>query len=304
MNIGNRWDRLPLTKAEKTAAIKVILTAFEEGINLFDHADIYMYGKSEEVFGEMWEQVPDLRDKMIIQSKCGIRFQGVPEKSDPARYDFSYDYIISSVEGSLRRLKTDHLDILLLHRPDPLAKPEEVAKAFAELHKDGKVRYFGVSNHTASQISLLRKFVTKPLVINQIELNILHAYLIDEGISANQVRGSTVLTAGTLDYCRLHDMIIQAWSPVAGGKLFNPQNGSKERFKKAADIVTRIAEERQTSKEAIMLSWLLRHPGNIQPIIGTTEPERVKASCLADDIELTREEWYAIFIAGRGEPLP
>jgi len=304
MNIGNRWDRMPLTKAEKAAALDVIVAAYEEGINLFDHADIYMCGKSEAAFAEVWREIPDLRNKIILQSKCGIRFQGAPQKSDPPRYDFSYHHIVHSVEGSLRRLKTDYLDILLLHRPDPLADPEEVAKAFDELHIGGKVRYFGVSNHTAAQITLLQKSVSQPLVINQVKLSMLHAYLIDEGIIANQDRDSTALTVGTLDYCRLNNIITQAWSPVAGGKLFNPPKNSEKRVKKAAAMVTRIAEEKRTSKEAIVLAWLLRHPAGIQPIIGTTKPERVKASCLADDVELTREEWYALFIAARGEPLP
>ena len=304
MNIGGRWDRTPLTDAEKAAAVDVVVAAVEAGITLFDHADIYTYGKSEAAFAEVWQRLPGLREKIVLQSKCGIRFQDHPHPSDPGRYDFSYRHIMASVEDILRRLKTDYLDILLLHRPDPLVEPEEVARAFSILHARGLVRYFGVSNHTAAQIDLLRRSVDQPLVINQVELNLLHAPLIDEGIMANQAGGPSALTAGTLDYCRLHDMLVQAWSPVAGGKLFNPPDDAEERVQGAAEVVARLAEAKQTSKEAIVLAWLLRHPAPIQPIFGTTKPERVQASCLADTVTLSREEWYALFTAARGAQVP
>ena len=159
MNIGARWDDAPLTGAEKTAAVEVVAAAYEAGITLFDHADIYTRGKSEAVFAEMWQAIPGLRSEIVLQSKCGIRFADDPHPGVPARYDFSYEHIIASVDGSLRRLRTDYLDILLLHRPDPLAEPDEVARAFDRLHTDGKVHYFGVSNHTAAQIELLRRLI-------------------------------------------------------------------------------------------------------------------------------------------------
>ena len=304
MHIGGRWDRTPPTEAEKAAAVDVVVAAVEAGITLFDHADIYTYGKSEEVFAEVWQRLPGLREQIGLQSKCGIRFQGDPHPSDPARYDFSYNHIMASVEGILRRLKIEYLDILLLHRPDPLVEPDEVARAFADLHARGDVRYFGVSNHTAAQIDLLRKSVDQPLVINQVELSLLHAPLIDEGIRANQAGGASALATGTLDYCQLHDMLVQAWSPVAGGRLFNPPDDAQERVRRAAGVVARLAEAKQTSKEAIVLAWLLRHPAPIQPVIGTTKPARVQASCRADTVELTREEWYELFTAARGAGVP
>ena len=304
MNIGGRWDRTPLTDAEKAAAVDVVVAAVEAGITLFDHADIYTHGKSEMAFAEVWQRLPGLRDKIVLLSKCGIRFQDDPYPGAPGRYDFRYAHITASVDGSLRRLKTDYLDILLLHRPDPLVEPEEVARAFDVLHAQGKVRYFGVSNHTPAQIDLLRKFLDQPLVINQVELNLLHAPLINEGIMANQVGSHSALASGTLDYCRVHGMLVQAWSPVAGGKLFNPPDEAEARIRQAADVVARLAEAKQTSKEAIVLAWLLRHPAPIQPIIGTMKPERVAASCLADAVDLTREEWYALFTAVRGAPVP
>ena len=304
MHIGGRWDRTPPTDAEKADAVEVVVAAVEAGITLFDHADIYTYGKSEEVFAEVWPRLPGLREKIVLQSKCGIRFQGDPHPNDPARYDFSYDHIMDSVAGILRRLKIDYLDILLLHRPDPLVEPDEVARAFDALHARGQVRHFGVSNHTPAQIDLLRRSVDQPLVINQLEVNLLHAPLINEGIMANQTGGGSALASGILDYCRLHDLFVQAWSPVAGGRLFNPPHDAAEPVRHAADVVARLAEANGTSKEAIVLAWLLRHPAPIQPVIGTTRPERLRASCLADSVELTREEWYTLFTAARGAGVP
>lgn len=304
MNIGGRWDRNPLTRAEKQAAVEVVLAAYEAGINLFDHADIYTYGKSEAVFAEVWKSAPGLRDRIILQSKCGIRFKDDPRPGDPQRYDFSYDHITTSVEGILKRLQTDYLDILLLHRPDPLVEPEEVARAFDALHTSGKVRCFGVSNHTPAQIELLCRYVSQPLVINQLELSLLHAYLINEGIKANQSGAPVGLASGILDYCRRNDILIQAWAPVAGGQLFNPPADAPAHIQETARLVAQMAAEKDTSPEAIVLGWLLRHPAGIQPIIGTTKAERVRSSSLADDVEISREEWYALFTAARGGAVP
>ena len=207
MKLGFQWNTTPLSAAEKSQAITLIETALAEGINFFDHADIYTLGKSEAVFSEIWQALSVARDSLIIQSKCGIRLQGQPNPTDPQRFDFSYQHIINSVEGILQRLKTDYLDILLLHRPDPLVEPEEVARAFDELHSSGKVRCFGVSNHTAAQIALLQKYLSQAIVINQVELNILHSYLIDEGVEFNRVNSQSRMAEGTLDFCRLNDII-------------------------------------------------------------------------------------------------
>lgn len=304
MNLGGSWDQTPLTAAEKAKVARLVVTAHEQGINLFDHADIYTRGKSEAVFGEILQQIPGLRDRIVLQSKCGIRFKDDPQPGDPPRYDFSYSHIVRSVEGSLRRLQTDRLDVLLLHRPDPLVEPEEVAQAFDELQRSGKARHFGVSNHTPAQIALLQKYVNQPLVINQVELNLLHAHLINDGIVANQMEGYYAAAAGTLDYCRLHGILIQAWAPVAGGKLIDPPAQAEARVRNAASLVAKLAGDKGTSKEAIVLAWLLRHPAGIQPIIGTTHPDRLTASCLADQVTLSREEWVALFVAARGAPLP
>ena len=302
MKIGGSWSDEPITDSLKTAALNVVRTAYEQGINFFDHADIYTRGKSEIVFADALQQMP--RDQIVIQSKCGIRFPGQPQPDDPQRFDFSYEHIINSVEGILGRLQTEYLDILLLHRPDALVEPEEVARAFAELHQSGKVRYFGLSNHNVWQMALLQKHVEQPLVVNQLEISLLHPYLINDGILANQTANRYAGAYGILDYCRLHDISVQAWSPVAGGRLFNPPPDAPEHIRKTAALVADMAAAKNTSPEAIVLAWLLRHPSHIQPIIGTTKPERVIASCQADNISLSREEWYALFIAGRGEALP
>jgi predicted oxidoreductase len=305
MNLGGRWERTPATGDERAHAARLVHAAVEHGITLFDHADIYTFGKSEELFGAALAQAPGLRERIVLQSKCGIRFAGDPEPGAAQRYDFSHDHIVHSVEGSLRRLQTDRLDVLLLHRPDALVEPEAVARAFDELYAAGKVRYFGVSNHTGAQIALLQRFVAQPLVVNQVELNLLHAGLIEDGMVANNREdGARAGVSGTLDYCRLHEIVIQAWSPVAGGRLIDPPADAPPRVRAAAELVARLAAERGTTREAIALAWLLRHPARVQPVIGTTNLERLAAGCRADDVTLSREEWYALLIAARGEPLP
>ncbi len=306
MNLGGSWGREPLTEPTKQAALAALRAALEQGLNFFDHADIYCRGKSEEVFALIWQEQPGLRDKVIVQTKCGIRFEGDPDERASGRYDFSYEHIVQSVEGSLKRLQTDYLDILLLHRPDALVEPEEVARAFDALQQSGKARFFGVSNHTAAQIELLRKYVRQPLVVNQVELSLLHSQLIDAGIVFNQTQPpSPMRNEGTLEYCRLHDIAIQAWGPLASGAVVGSGRGPKSNAaKNVSALVADLAREKNVSPEAIALAWLLRHPARLQPIIGTTNPARLRAACKADNVELTREEWYRLFIAGRGAPVP
>ena len=287
-------------------ALTAIQTALDQGINFFDHADIYGRGQREATFSAVWGATPGLRDKMIIQSKCGIRFRGTPNPDSPGRYDFSREHILEAVEGSLQRLKTDYLDILLLHRPDPLVEPAEVAEAFTALKQSGKVRYFGVSNHTGPQMDLLRRYVAEPLVANQMELNILHNHLVNAGVITNQNSpASPVRGEGTLEYCRLHDITVQAWSPLARGHLSGklPANAD-ERTVKAAETVAQMAEAKGVSREAIVLAWILRHPARMQVVIGTTNPERIRACAQATEVRLSREEWYTLFTAGRGGPVP
>ena len=306
MQIGGTWDKSPLSDASVKDAIKIVQVALDEGINFFDHADIYCLGKSEEAFSAIWEEVPHLREKIVLQTKCGIRFAGDPQENSPARYDFSYEHILNSVEGSLHRLRTDYVDILLLHRPDPLVEPEEVARAFDQLHQAGKVRFFGVSNHTAAQIALLKRYLNQPLVVNQIELNLVHNHVMNGGVVFNQDQPEHPVRAeGTFEYCRLHDITIQAWSPLALGMVSGrPVDDPESVIAKVAELVREMAEEKGCSPEAILIAWLLRLPGQVQPVIGTTKLDRIRASCQASHLALSREEWYRLFTAGRGAPLP
>lgn len=306
------WDKGPIASDAIARSTAMVNTAHDNGITFFDHADVYCFGKAETVFGEVLKQSPGLRDKIVIQSKCGIRFQDDPRPGDPFRLDFSRDHIVGSAEASLRRLATDRLDILLLHRPDALVEPEEVASAFDELKSSGKVRCFGVSNHTADQIELLRKYVNQPLVANQVRLGLAHSYLIADGIEANQ-EDSTRIThcytgvAGTLDYCRLHDIQVQAYEPLRGRKLrppdlLNPTADAAPEVKAAAQVVARLAREKNVTPSAIALAWLLRHPVGIVPVIGTTNLEHLIENCAADRVILSREEWYVLLACGTGVP--
>jgi predicted oxidoreductase len=300
MLIGGSWDDAPLTAPVRQSAVKALRAALEAGINFFDHADIYCKGKSEEVFADLWKDAPHLRQQIYLQSKCGIRF------APPLhRFDFSYAHIVASAEASLRRLQTDYLDVFLLHRPDPLVEPEEVARAFDELKRSGKVRWFGVSNHTAGQIELLQKYLTQPLVTNQVEFNLIHTHLLDAGIIFNQNNPRQARNDDLIEYCRLHDITLQAWSPLARGRLSGtPDPTDGEIVHQAAAVVAEMAAEKGVSTEAIVMAWILRHPAHIQPIPGTTNPERLLAACEADTLSLTREEWYRLFLAARGEDLP
>ncbi len=304
MGLGKAWDSSPLTESIKANAFDSVIAAIENGINFFDHADIYARGKSELVFGEVLKEVKGIRNNMVIQSKCGIRFKGSPNSDSPGRYDFSYEHIVNSVDGSLKRLGIEQLDIHLLHRPDPLMEPEEVAKAFDELKQNGKVRFFGVSNFNPSQLALLQKSLDMPIVVNQIEISLLHHHVINDGILANQTSGQYAASTGILDYCRLNNIQVQAWSPVALGKIFNPPLDADENVKDLAKQISVYADDKGTSKEAVALGWLMKHPIGIQPIIGTTNPERITNSCMADEITLSREEWYKLFTIARGNPVP
>ena len=300
MLIGGSWDDAPLTDSVRKAAMHSVQIALDAGINFFDHADIYCNGKSDEAFAGLWKDSPHLRQQIYLQTKCGIRF------APPLhRFDFSYEHIINSVEGSLRRLQTDYVDVLLLHRPDPLVEPEEVARAFDELSRSGKVRWFGVSNHTAAQMELLRNFLNQPIIVNQVEFNVTHTHMLDEGIVFNQYNPRLTRNEGVMEYCRLHNITLQAWGRwQRAGLPVRPRPNDGEHIQKTAHLVKQMATEKGVSPEAILVAWILRHPARIQPLPGTTNPERIRAACEAEHVSLTREEWYSLFIAGRGENLP
>ena len=284
-----RMDSLSLKETEA-----VIMTAMEEQANFFDHADIYGNGMCEEMFSRAIRMNPGIRRKMILQSKCGIR-QGM--------YDFSKQYILESVDHILERLRTDYLDILLLHRPDALMEPEEVAEAFEILEKAGKVRYFGVSNQNPMQIRLLQKYVKQKLVVNQLQFSVANASMIAEGLNVNLQNDAAVDRDGNiLDYCRLSDILIQTWSPLQYG-FFAGTFLEHEKYPDLNKKLKETAEQYQTSAAAIAIAWILRHPANMQVISGTMNRNRMREICRAADIRLDRQKWYEIYLAA-GNRLP
>jgi len=280
-----------LSKGEASALIN---TAIDEGINFFDHADIYGGGKSEEVFADAIDMKPSTREKIIIQTKCGIR---------DGYFDFSKQHILNSVEGSLKRLNTDYIDIMLLHRPDTLMEPEEVAEAFSELHSSGKVKYFGVCNQNPMQIELLNKYLNNKIIINQLQLSITNTGMIDSGINVNmQIAPSIDRDGSILEYCRLKDITIQAWSPFQYG-FFEGVFLDNDKFPELNSKINEIAAIKGVTNSAIAIAWILRHPAKIQPLVGTTNLKRLTDICKAWRVELTRQEWYEIYRAA-GNKLP
>jgi predicted oxidoreductase len=306
MGLGGGWEPDTVVNADHIdQAAEFIDGAMELGINFFDHADIYARGRAEEAFGRVLVETPGLREQMVIQSKCGIRFADEPAGT-PQRFDFSATHIIASVEGILRRLHTSYLDILLLHRPDPLMEPEEIARAFSELKKAGKVRYFGVSNQNRAQMEFLQNYLPEPLVANQLEMSLLHHGFAEAAISFNQhASGYPDGWEGTLEYCRLKGLNLQAWSPLAHGALVGRDPGRlDEKGQKLVELIRTMSLARDLPPEAIALAWLLRHPAKIIPVLGTSRPERLAACVRALEIELTRADWYLLFETARGARMP
>lgn len=284
-----RINALSMADAER-----FVQTSLDLGANFFDHADIYGGGTCESIFADAIHMNAPLREKMILQTKCGIR---------KGQFDFSKEHILASVDGSLQRLKTDYLDILLLHRPDALVEPEEVAEAFDELEKSGKVRHFGVSNQNPMQIELLKKFVKQPLIANQLQLSITNATMIANGINVNMENDPAVNRDGSiLDYCRLHDITIQPWSPFQYG-FFAGVFLDNAAFPELNAKIDAIAKKYDVTNTTIAIAWLLRHPAHMQPVTGTMNIDRLADCCKASDVHLTREEWYEIYRAA-GNILP
>ncbi|MDR2505431.1 MAG: aldo/keto reductase [Oscillospiraceae bacterium] len=269
--------------------------ALELGANFFDHADIYGGGTCETIFGKAIKMSPSVRQKIILQSKCGIR-PGVA-------FDFSKKHILESVDGSLKRLKTEYLDILLLHRPDLLIEPEEVAEAFDILENAGKVKHFGVSNQNPMMIELLKKYVKQPIVANQLQLSIANCTMISQALHVNMQDDKAVNRDGSiLDYCRLHDITIQPWSPFQYGFFEGVFLGS-DKYPELNEKIDEIAAKYGVSNTTIAMAWLLRHPAKMQPVTGTMNLSRLADCVKAAEITLSKEEWYSIYLAA-GNILP
>jgi predicted oxidoreductase len=305
MPFGGGWNNEAITSEQLRQAEQAVDAALEIGIRMFDHADIYTRGKAEQAFGAILKSRPGLREQIVVQSKCGIRFG---EGTAPQRFDFSREHILASVDASLRRLETDYLDVLLLHRPDPLVEPEEVAAAFGALKAAGKVRYFGVSNMSAAQIRFLQQALPDQIAVNQLELSLARLDWLDQTIHVNQQAGAGVnFSEGLLEYCRLERIQIQAWGPLAQGKFSGRDvEDAAENIRSTAALVKQMAGEKATTPEAIVLGWLMRHPARIQPVIGTTNPQRIRA-CRDAELQaeqMTRDDWYRLYVSARGKGMP
>ena len=283
-----------INSLDKAEAERFVKTSMDIGANFFDHADIYGGGACEEIFADAVGMNAGVRERMILQSKCGIR---------KGMFDFSKEHILSSVDGILQRLRTEYLDVLLLHRPDALVEPEEVAEAFDALERSGKVRHFGVSNQNPMQIQLLKKYVKQPIVANQLQLSITNATMISQGVNVNMENASAVNRDGSvLDFCRLHDITIQPWSPFQYG-FFEGVFLDNPKFPELNAKIDEIAQAHGVSNTTIAVAWLLRHPARMQPVTGTMNVDRLKDCVRAADVSLSRQEWYDIFRAA-GNVLP
>lgn len=273
----------------KTSVDSIIGTALESGIDFFDHADIYGGGKCEELFGEYLSSHKDIRDKITVQTKCAIR-RGC--------YDFSKEHILNSVNASLKRLRTDYIDVLLLHRPDTLMEPEEVAEAFNQLERDGKVRYFGVSNHNLYQIELLKTAVKQPIITNQLQMSITESGMITSGLNVNMKNSESVMhDGGLLEYSRIKNITIQTWSPFQKGFFEGTFIGDNEHYPELNKKLAELAEKYSATPTGIAAAWILRHPADMQLISGSVSEQRIKEICRGADITLTREDWYSLYLA-------
>lgn len=292
--VAGSWDPAEVTPESRAAGRSAIIAAYEAGYTLFDNADIYCRGEAERVLGEALKEVPGMRERVLIATKGGIRPAGDPHPGAPSRYDFSAAHITSACEQSLKRLSIETIDLYLLHRPDFLANPEEIAKAFSQLRTAGKVRYFGLSNFRPTLVTALQVACPMPLVVHQVEISLAKL---------------DAFTDGTLDQCLIERITPMAWSPLAAGLIGDGANRllpsqrvyRPERF---LPVLDEIAKSRGASRMVVALAWLLKHPARILPIVGSTNPDRIREAVKAADLELTREEWYRLLIAARGEPLP
>jgi len=305
MGLGGPWSEDRLTGADIEAAERAMHAALDIGITWFDQADIYRRGKSESVLGEVLDSNPELRGRIKIQTKCGIR---LGEAGLEAYYDLGKAAILERVRGSLRRLRTDFVDVLLLHRPDPLLEPGEIAEAFAELADAGQVREFGVSNMSAGQMAYLQSNLDRPLVVNQLEMSLHKRAWVEAGILVNQAEGRLhSFPDGTLEYCAAHGIRLQAWGALAQG-IYSGRTGPEltEADRATAELVAAIAKEQDSTPESVVLGWLMRHPAGIEPVIGTADPTRIRACADAarQAARMDRPEWYRLLTAARGAPVP
>jgi predicted oxidoreductase len=292
--VAGSWDSTKVTAESRAAGQRAIIAAYEAGYTLFDNADIYSGGEAERILGEALTEVSGMRSRVLVATKCGIRPAGTPQPQSPQRYDFSKAHIIESCEQSLKRLRLETIDLYLLHRPDYLADPHEIAAAFSQLKSNGKVRYFGVSNFRPTLVTALQVVCPMPLVVHQVEISLAKL---------------DAFTDGTLDQCLIEKITPMSWSPLAAGLIGAGAHDllpSQKAYRTEGVLpaLDAVAKERGVSRTSVALAWLLKHPVGIQPIVGSINPDRIRQAAKADELELSREEWYRLLLAARGEPLP
>lgn len=292
--IGGNCETAESSPERLATGGRAVLAAYEAGITLFDNADIYCGGEAEKIFGAALREVPDMRQRILVASKCGIRKQGDPQADAPYRYDFSAGHIVWSCEQSLKRMGVECIDLYMLHRPDYLWAPEEVAGAFSRLLQSGKVRQFGVSNFKPSQVTTLQKACPMPLVVNQVEISLMRIDCLQDG---------------TLDQCQSEKITAMAWSPLAAGRIasndpIDLRDHDHARRSHMRESLDAIARDHDSSRPVVALAWLLRHPAKIVPVLGSTDPKRIKELATAVDVVLSREEWYRLLEASHGGRLP
>ncbi len=292
--IGGSCETSEVSPERQATGVQAVLAAYEAGITLFDNADIYCGGEAERIFGAALRELPDMRQRILVASKCGIRKQGDPQPDAPYRYDFSQGHIVWSCEQSLKRMGVECIDLYMLHRPDFLWVPEEVAGAFSRLQQSGKVRQFGVSNFKPSQVATLQKACPMPLVVNQVEISLMRTDCIQDG---------------TLDQCQSEKITAMAWSPLAAGRIasniqIDLRDHDHVRRSHLRETLDSIARDHSSSRPVVAIAWLLRHPAKILPVLGSTDPKRIKELTAAVDVVLSREEWYRLLEASQGGRLP
>ncbi|MFZ3467918.1 aldo/keto reductase [Streptomyces sp. 4.24] len=302
MALGGSWEPGPYRPEDIDDAEAAIQAALDSGITMFDHADIYRHGKAEAVFGEVLARTPGLRERVTLQTKCGIR---LADGERPGIYDLRGDTVTRHVEESLTRLRTDVIDVLLLHRPDPLADPAETARALTSLRSQGLVREFGVSNMNAAQSAQLQRHLDFPLVANQLEMSLDRRDWLEDGVLVNTPAAASVgFPAGTVEYCVANGVRLQAWGALAQGRFTGRQESAREHA--TAELLIALAKAKDTTPETILLWWLQRHPARIAPIVGTGRPDRIRAcrDAALRAPDLSHEEWYSLWLTARGAPLP
>lgn len=287
MRIAGTWNPAEITPARRDHAHACLVAAYEAGYTLFDHADIYCRGGCETLHGEVMKQIPSMRDEILIATKCGIRFKDDPPGT-VGRYDFSCEHILEACEGSLRRLGIETIDIYQLHRPDVLMDPEEICRAFEKLHRDGKVRYFGVSNFSPSYVDTLQEALPFKLVVNQVEISLIRRDCFFDG---------------TLDQCIRRGVTPLSWSPIGGGFLSDRSEADDEKRAALLEELDAVAALYGFDRSTLALAWLLKHPSRIVPIVGSADPVRIKWAIQADEVEITREDWYRLLVAAQGHAM-